>query len=136
MNFKVIMLQEEQGFCFDRSRAEALYQILSKRRIDLEEQLQKAFPSWAEEVGEFIPARDNIRLGYKKVCQLKDKTVYFNPASRDHIANRLQAVRGWLPKEFSANGKPVVDEKVLQKLDYPEAEILAEYLMITNVLVN
>ena len=40
---KVIMLQEEQGFCFDRSRAEALYQILSKRRIDLEEQLQKLF---------------------------------------------------------------------------------------------
>ena len=60
------------------------------------------------------------------------KQFTFNPASRDHIANRLQAVRGWLPKEFSANGKPVVDEKVLQKLDYPEAEILAEYLMITK----
>ena len=130
---KVIMLQEEQGFCFDRSRAEALYQILSKRRIDLEEQLQKAFPSWAEEVGEFIPARDNIRLGYKKGVPVKRiKQFTFNPASRDHIANRLQAVRGWLPKEFSANGKPVVDEKVLQKLDYPEAEILAEYLMITK----
>ena len=41
---KVIMLQEEQGFCFDRSRAEALYQILSKRRIDLEQKLHEVFP--------------------------------------------------------------------------------------------
>ena len=79
MTFKnVLCFKKEQGFCFDRSRAEALYQILSKRRIDLEEQLQKAFPDWAEEVGEFIPARDNIRLGYKKGVPVKRiKQVYF-----------------------------------------------------------
>ena len=130
---KCILLQEQQGFCFDKKKGEQLYNILSQRRAYLEQELQQCFPEWHEDMGEFIPARDNKTLGYVKgVAVHKVKKFTFNPASRDHIANRLQALKGWKPIEFSNNGKPVVDEKVLSQLDYPEAELLSEYLMINK----
>jgi DNA polymerase-1 len=54
----------------------------------------------------------------------------FNPQSRDHIANRLKAKYGWQPTEFTDGGKPKIDEKVLGRLDYPEAKPLAELFLI------
>ena len=50
------------------------------------------------------------------------------------IADRLQVVLGWKPNKFTATGKPEVNEKILKALPYPEAELLAEYLMITKRL--
>ena len=43
-------------------------------------------------------------------------------------------VLGWKPNKFTATGKPEVNEKILKALSYPEAELLAEYLMITKRL--
>ena len=64
----------------------------------------------------------------------KFKSMQFNPASRDHIADRLITLKGWKPKKFTPDGKPAVDETVLKELHYPEAKLLAEYLMITKRL--
>ena len=130
---KCIIKQENHGFHFDKNKGEELYKLLAQRRAHLEQELQNCFPAWHEDIGEFIPARDNKTLGYVKgVAIHKIKKFVFNPASRDHIANRLQALRNWRPTIFSPNGKPVVDEKVLSELNYPEAELLSEYLMINK----
>jgi DNA polymerase-1 len=128
----VIRKQEDHGFPFDVTKANALLAKLQSRKASLEAELQSAFPPW--EIREpFIPKVNNKTRGYVKgVMTHKVKTVVFNPASRDHIADRLKAVHGWKPTDFTANGKPKVDEDVLKQLDYPEAVLLNEFLLLNK----
>ena len=127
----IIDMQEKMGFCFDVEAANKLLVNLTKRRIELEEELQLAFPAWTKDLGEFIPARDNKTKGYiKGIAINKYETVTFNPNSRYHIADRLKDKYNWKPKVFTPDGKPQVDESVLGKLEYPEAKLLAEYLLV------
>ena len=89
------------------------------------------FREWKKFTGTFIPKRDNKSKGYRKGIPVqKYKTEIFNPNSRDHIADRLMAIKGWKPKAFTATGKPEVNEAILKSLEYPEAKLLAEYLLI------
>jgi len=44
----------------------------------------------------------------------------------------LQKLRGWKPELMTEQGKPKVDEAVLKTLDYPEAALLNEYLLINK----
>ena len=126
-----ISLQERHGFSFDREAAEKLLTDLVKRRLDLEADLQIAFPEWQKDLGEFIPARNNKTKGYiKGVAINKYETVTFNPNSRHHISFNLKNKYGWKPKEFTPDGRPQIDEKVLSKLKYPEAKLLSEYLLV------
>ena len=93
------------------------------------------FPPFQKDLGEFIPARDNRTLGYVKgVAIHKYETVNFNPNSSHHIADRLKDKYNWKPKVFTPDGKPQVDETVLNKLKYPEAKKLSEYLLIQKRL--
>lgn len=61
--------------------------------------------------------------------------VTFNPASRQHIADKLKEI-GWEPTEFTDAGAPKVDDETLQGVhfDDPKAEksvrLIQEYLMI------
>ena len=128
----IIRKMEAVGFAFDETKAHALLAQLQSRKALLEGQLQQAFPPW--EIREpFIPKVNNKTRGYEKgVLTYKVKEVVFNPASRDHIADRLKEMRGWKPTEFTANGKPKVDEEVLKRLDYPEAALLVEYLLLNK----
>ncbi|WMM95831.1 DNA polymerase [Roseobacter phage CRP-113] len=128
----VIRKQERHGFNFDEDAATKLLAQLQVRQAELEQDLQTAFPPW--EIKEpFVPKVNNKTRGYVKgQLTYKVKTVVFNPASRDHIADRLQKLRNWKPEDFTAQGKPKVDEQVLSKLDYPEAKILNEYLLINK----
>lgn len=54
----------------------------------------------------------------------------FNATSRLDIADRLQVIYGWKPKEYTNDGHPKVDEDVLSKLKYPVIPQLLEYLML------
>lgn len=63
----------------------------------------------------------------------------FNPGSRDHLGQRLQAVFGWKPKKFGSNGKPTVDESVLEEI--PEAvmpketrQLILDYFVVNKTL--
>jgi len=138
---RIIAMQERFGFLFDDGAADVLERDLRARKAELEDMLRAAFPPWEEPVRKggkpfvFIPKRDNARLGYRAGVPVpKFKTVSFNPASRDHIANRLMALYGWQPVEFTENGKPKVDETTLSGLDFPEAKLLVEYLTIDKRL--
>ena len=126
-----IRQQENYGCKFDKTSAQKLYQILIKRRLELEQRLNVVFPKWKKFIGTFRPKRDNKTKGYKKGVSIKRyKTETFNPNSRDHIADRLQSLRNWKPKNFTATGKPEINEKILKSLPYPEAELLAEHFLV------
>lgn len=127
---QIIRRQEAHGFLFDAKAADELAAKLMRRKAELEAELQNAFPPW-EVRTPFTPKANNKKMGYVKgVPTEKVRTVVFNPASRDHIANRLIEVRGWKPKEFTSTGKPQVDEGTIGTLPYPEAKTIGEYLMV------
>lgn len=131
----IVAQQERHGFLFDVKAAEELTALLMIRRGELEAKLQDTFQPWEEFVETFIPKVNNKKMGYVKGVPIdKYKTVVFNPGSRHHIANRLKAFHGWEPTEFTPDGRPKVDEAVLAKLDYPEAKLLTEYLMVQKRL--
>ena len=102
-----------RGFYFNREEAEKLYARLLAKKDQLSEELKELFPP--------------------KEIALKTKTklVPFNPGSRNQIAERF-AAKGWEPKEFTPNGRPMINEPVLEALevDYPEAKALKEYLLV------
>lgn len=123
--------QEQYGFKFDVDAARALVAKLMVRRAELEQQLKDTFGSWKTREPDFIPKRDNKTLGYKAGVPVERYTTHvFNPGSRPHIENRLKALYGWKPKEFTPDGRAKIDETVLASLPYPEAKLLGEYLLV------
>lgn len=129
-----LLIQEYLGFPFDERGGWELYGRLSQRRTEIEDELQKVFEPWREET-EFIPKVNNKKLGYVKGEPfIKVKETVFNPCSREHIARALQERYDWKPKAFTETGLAKVDESVLSSLDYPEAKLLSEYLMLQKRL--
>jgi DNA polymerase I-like protein with 3'-5' exonuclease and polymerase domains len=133
-NVAWIMAQQmRNGFEFNEQKAGALYAKLAQRRLELEQELKDFFGSWQVRLPDFIPKRDNKKLGYVAGVPVeKWKTVDFNPASRDHIADRLTNLYGWTPSVFTEGGKPKVDETVLAGLTYPPCKVLTEYLLVAK----
>lgn len=126
---------ERNGWPLDVRAAEELYSNLCARRRELEKALVAAFPPWRVRLEDFIPKRANKTKGYFAGVPVERwETREFNPASRDHIADRLIDKYGWEPKEFTEGGSAKVDDEVLQRLPYPEAKVLAEYFLIQKRL--
>lgn len=127
---EIIYQQETYGFSFDVEKANTLYNELNVRRYEIEEQLQKLFPPKIEKTP-FIPKVNNKAKGYVKgEIFYKENTVTFNPSSRHHIADRLIERYNWKPNEFTDDGKPKLDETILEKLNYPEAKLLSEHFLL------
>jgi hypothetical protein len=138
---EIIYAQERHGFLFDRAKAEALLRKLEVRHAELADTLRGSFKPWFAPVRKggkvevLTPKTNNKALGRLKDCTLsKVEEVVFNPASRDHIADRMMKLFGWTPVEFTDSGKPKVDETTLEGLDYPEAKLLVEYLTVEKRL--
>jgi DNA polymerase I-like protein with 3'-5' exonuclease and polymerase domains len=114
---EIIRKQERTGFRFDVHAAEKLHSSLLKEKIEIESQMRLIFPDKVIE-----------RVSEKTGKKLKPKVEEFNPGSRTQIAERLIEKYGWQPEEMTPDGRPRVDEAVLDSLDYPEAKFLAKYL--------
>jgi DNA polymerase-1 len=114
---EIIRKQERNGFCFDVHAAEKLHSSLLKEKLEIEAQMRLIFPDKVTE-----------RVSEKTGKKLKTKVEEFNPGSRLQIAERLMEKYGWQPTEMTPDGRPRVDESVLESLDYPEAKFLAKYL--------
>mgnify|MGYP003336301866 FL=1 len=126
----ILTQQQADGFPFNEQEASELFITLDERRRAIEKELSERQPPWIEEQ-EFVPKANNAKLGYEKgVPFIKTKEIPFNPNSREHIARMLMEKYDWKPTEFTETGQPKVDDRVLNGLDYPEAELLGEYLMI------
>lgn len=110
---------ERSGWPFNVEKAGALYAELAGKRDVILKQMQETFePEVIERVSE------------KTGKPLKPKVIEFNPSSRKQIGDRLTRKYGWKPKEFTPNGQPKIDETVLKALDFPEAQLLAEYFTL------
>ena len=109
---------EDNGFMLDMPKAMVLHATLSGRMSDIEEEMQKVFLPIVEQ-----------RVSEKTGKQLKDKVTIFNPGSRQQIAERLAGL-GVVFTKKTDKGNVIVDEGVLEKIDLPEAKLVAEYLMI------
>jgi len=122
---------ETNGFPFNEKAAIDLHGRLVDEREQLRVELLNLFPNWKVRLPNFIPKRNNATKGYIAGQPVERwKEVEFNPASRDHIADRLTAKYGWKPQVFTDNGKPVVDDDVLSVLPFPEAQKLARFFLL------
>lgn len=131
---RIVNRQMERGFAFDEAAAHKLHAKLVAHKIELEDKLQVAFPP-KEIVTTIIPKASNKNYGYVKGVPFAKKRVEtFNPGSRQMIAARLKEKYGWTPTEFTDGGEPKIDEKTLAGFSWPEAKLLAEYLMVTKRL--
>lgn len=131
----IIAAQERWGFVFDQVASHALHVKLVEHRLHLEGQLKEVFKPLYKAGKETVAKVNNKTLGYTKgVAFTKVALLEFNPGSRDHIALWLKRYHNWVPVEFTNDGKAKVDETVLASLDYPEAKVLNEYLMVAKRL--
>lgn len=151
---RIIREQEKRGFLFDTKKAVSLYGELQEKRNRIKEKMIQEFPPkiitmktpeyWTLTHGEETSRHetkgeaDSHRKEMKwkpKDCVIEQgpmqvKKIPFNPSSRDQIAAQLIEKYKWKPSSFTPSGKPEINETILMKLPYPEAEELAEYFLL------
>lgn len=131
----ILSRQQRWGYLFNQEKARELEKVLVVRRALLGDQLREVIPPWQVVKKRFIPKRDDKRRGYVKgVEAVVYKEVVFNPASRAHIADRLTALYGWRPVEYTEKGQVKIDEDVLAPLKYPIIPLLLEYFIVNKRL--
>lgn len=116
----IVDIQERNGFTLDVQKATCLQAELTDKASVIEEKLQEKYPPITQE-----------RVSEKTGKRLKDKIIVFNPSSRQQIAARLMD-QGWKPDNFTPTGHPIVDEGTLKNVDIPEAQMIAEYLLLNK----
>jgi DNA polymerase-1 len=114
----IMKKQEDNGFKLNVPEAISLLAQLKDRMSFITDHLQNIFPPIVEE-----------RWSEKTGKRLKDKVTVFNVGSRQQIAQRLQD-RGVKFTKTTEKGSVIVDETTLKSIDLPEAQLIAEYLMI------
>ena len=124
---------ENAGWYFDLKKAGSLVSDLTQKREEIRFALDKVYDDWYSPIQEVIP-KVSVRNRVKGIPYTKIKHNSFNPSSRQMIANRLTTINGWKPKEFTPSGQPKVDESVLSKLPFDEAQKLAEYFLLDKRL--
>ena len=115
----IITKQEENGFKLNEAKSLQLLSILKTKLDIIQSEMQSIFP----------PRITTGRVHKTSGKPLRDITEPFNPGSRKQIAERL-IEKGWKPKKHTEKGSIIVDEAVLETIDYPEAKTLAEYMML------
>jgi hypothetical protein len=174
---RIIKQQELDGVHFNVEKAHILEAELRNQQARIEALLVETFGSWWAAGEVTTPAADRkVKLTHlpnvtKKrygvggkelapyvgppVCEYTTDAPFtpierttFNPGSRDHLGQRLQAVYGWKPKMFGKatvkngvkiQGKPTVDEGTLEEI--PEGimpkevrELLIDYFVVSKTL--
>lgn len=113
----IITEQERNGFKLDQAKASLLLAEIKQRMGGIQDAMQERWPP-------VVTERFHKTTGKR----LKDSVVEFNPGSRQQIGEKLKEL-GWVPDGFTGGGQPTVDESVLLSLKFPEAKIIADYLM-------
>ena len=114
----IMKKQEDNGFKLNEKEAISLLATLKDRMAFITDHLQNIFPPIVEK-----------RWSEKTGKRLKDGVTVFNVGSRKQIAERLQE-RGVVFTKTTEKGTIIVDEGTLKAIDLPEAQLIAEYLMI------
>ena len=114
----IMKKQEDNGFTLNEKEAISLLAQLKDRMAYITDHLQNIFPPIVEK-----------RWSEKTGKRLKDGVTVFNVGSRKQIAERLQE-RGVVFTKKTEKGSIIVDEGTLKAIELPEAQLIAEYLMI------
>jgi len=143
--YTICSAQVKTGWEFDIRKAIGLMSELKQKVWEIENEVREVF----------IPLKDFLSLSVLKRPKLKngelskayanqlDNGAYehpelgwgmdiypeFNLGSRQQIGKHLQHY-GWLPKEFTPTGQPIVNEKVLETIEIPQAQLIQKYLML------
>ena len=148
--FCVLEKQMAHGWDFDVESARKLETILLDKKQELHTQLSEAFPAqvkmlttpeyWIDDQGFFeatYPRKQQAPRSIQdslKPGPMRTISVPFNPGSRDQVAEVLIQKYKWKPTEKTETGKPKLNEETLDTLDYPEIDMLKEYLMVKKRL--
>ena len=126
--------QIRAGVPFDVDACLDLVDDLRTKQSKLETELKEVFPPIQHHTW-FTPRVNNKNRGYVKGVPFeKIRTEQFNPGSRQQIVDRLKQKYGWQPEKTTEKGNPILDDEVLEKLPYPEAKPLAEYMLVKKRL--
>ena len=147
---RIIGRQERYGVWFDVAKAKALHISLLEEVGRAEEELFKTFTplqTWTAKPYPKIPfkkdgSKSQVLLTQESLgCHYNEdgewgyyKEVHFNPSSRQHIARWLSEVYGWKPQEYTEKGSPIINESVLEKLDFSEGKVLAHYFNVKKLI--
>ena len=139
----IITKQTDNGWLLDQEHAFILLAQLKEKKYDLEDKVHETFKPLPTFVKEITPKYK--KDGTMSVVGLKflgdswsdyiapfSRVDYpeFNLGSRQQIGRYLQYF-GWKPKKFTEKGQAIVDESILSKVtNIPEANMIAEYLMV------
>ena len=126
--------QIRAGVPFDIDAALDLVDVLRAKQKDIEEHLEKIFPPIKHSEW-FTPKVNNAKRGYVAGVPFeKIRYERFNPGSRQQIVERLTSKYGWRPEKKTEKGNPILNDEILERLPYPEAKPLAEYMLIKKRL--
>lgn len=145
----IITSQINNGWLLDTKQCWNLLADLKVRKMELEHEVHARFqplPVFIKEVTPKINKDGTLStVGLKFISD--DKSYLndlvggrfsrvdfpeFNLGSRQQIGRYLQFF-GWKPKDFTEKGHAIVDESVLKNVTHiPEAQMIAEYLLITK----
>jgi hypothetical protein len=126
--------QIRAGIPFDVDQCLVLVDGLRAKKNELEVKLKDVFPPIVR-YETFIPKVNNTKRGYVKGQPFtKTITEQFNPGSRQQIVERLRTKYNWTPERTTEKGNPILNDEVLEQLPYPEAKLLAEYMLIKKRL--
>ena len=131
---QAIERQIRSGFPFDVDQCLDLVDGLELRREQIETKLKELFPP-IEHKEIFIPKVNNAKRGYIKGEPFEKIHIEeFNPGSRQQIVDRLKKKYNWIPRSTTEKGNPILNDDVLEKLPYPEAKPLSEYMLLNKRL--
>jgi len=146
---KVIHQQTENGWRFDYIKATSLMAELKDEMMKAEDTVREVFqplPTFKPVPFPKNPYKKDGSVSAALQRHLDNQSylhpekgwghiIYpeFNLASRQQIGRYLQHF-GWNPLEYTETGQPIVSETILEKVDIPEAQLIAKYLMLQKRL--
>ena len=141
--FMCLKDMQDNGVEFDNKKGGELYSKLLAEKHKVLTEVAKAFPPkiietktveyYTDKEGNKYRIKSDAPYNIRETLEagpFKTKSEPFNPNSRQQIAEVFIEKYGWKPKELSPTGKPRVDEDILAELEYPEAKLIARYMML------
>ena len=126
--------QEREGVPFDTDAARKLYKSIKSEYDSKWESVKHMFPDKVIETS-WIPKVNSTKFGYKKgEVTIKKEVIHFNPGSRQQLIDFFKEKYQWEPVSFTDKGNPEIGYEVLEKLEYPEAKVIAELFDMQKLL--
>lgn len=136
----ILAHQMRHGYPFAEQKAQMLYAEIAGEREKVRQELREDVAPWykpkkwveeGKRAATQTPKADNKRWGYIKGAKFTPiRLQEFNPGSDQQVADRLKALYGWEPEEFTPTRQPKVDGDTLAGLSFPLAQKICHYQIL------